>query len=148
VTHLATEYTHATIELRMLFLVARQQSAHQAAKRSNCYTERSAGGEEQAAVMSHASPRRRNKHSLAAASPTGKQQQCCAYDSRFKSITETSNQSVWEKQFYKCFKKHLYESVFKEQSSRSEFAKISQSARSELKNLCVQQCVIISDSDC
>jgi hypothetical protein len=29
--HLATEYTHATIELRMLLLVARQQSARQAA---------------------------------------------------------------------------------------------------------------------
>jgi hypothetical protein len=27
--HLATEYTHATIELRMLLLVARQQSARQ-----------------------------------------------------------------------------------------------------------------------
>jgi hypothetical protein len=30
VTHPATEYTHATIVLRMLFLVARQQSASQA----------------------------------------------------------------------------------------------------------------------
>jgi hypothetical protein len=29
--HLATEYTDETIELRMLFLVARQQSARQAA---------------------------------------------------------------------------------------------------------------------
>jgi hypothetical protein len=29
--HLATEYTQATIELRMLLLVARQQSARQAA---------------------------------------------------------------------------------------------------------------------
>jgi hypothetical protein len=29
--HLATEYTHATIELRMLLLVARQQSARQSA---------------------------------------------------------------------------------------------------------------------
>jgi hypothetical protein len=27
--HLATEYTHSTIELRMLLLVARQQSARQ-----------------------------------------------------------------------------------------------------------------------
>jgi hypothetical protein len=29
--HLATEYTHATIELQMLLLVARQQSARQSA---------------------------------------------------------------------------------------------------------------------
>jgi hypothetical protein len=46
----------------MLFRVARQQSAHHAAKRSN-YTERSMRGEGQAAVTSHASPRQRNKQS-------------------------------------------------------------------------------------
>jgi hypothetical protein len=33
--HLMAEYTHTTIELRMLFLVARQQSARQAASNIN-----------------------------------------------------------------------------------------------------------------
>jgi hypothetical protein len=43
VTHPATEYTHATIELRMLFLVARQRPLNNSRQNTRCATMRGGG---------------------------------------------------------------------------------------------------------